>query len=203
MGETGDHDCKDKKCARDRILAAARELFYQEGIRAVGIDTVIEKAGVAKMSLYRAFPSKDALVAAFLEDVDRTYWQWWDEVMARHPGSPRTQLTDLFQSLARFTGGPRFRGCPFVNTCVEFPDPAHPGRVVAAAHSAELRRRLTELCARAGAARPESLTEQLILIMKGAYTAGNAMEGEGPLLAVAEAAEALINAAIPPQRTYS
>jgi AcrR family transcriptional regulator len=132
----------DKKCcARDRILAAANELFYWQGIRAIGIDTVIEKAGVAKMSLYRAFPSKDDLVAAYLEDLNRRYWIWWDEVTGRHPGDPRAQLLAVFQALGKFTRGPAYRGCAFINAAVEFHDRSHPGHAVAESHKREVRRR--------------------------------------------------------------
>src|SRR5437868_14912941 len=84
------------KSARDRILETAAELFYREGIRAVGIDTIIARSGVAKMSLYRNFASKDDLVVAFLTYRNGIYWQWWDHVMAAHPGDPRRQIDDLF-----------------------------------------------------------------------------------------------------------
>src|SRR5580658_7461844 len=74
-----------QKSARERILETADDLFYHEGIHAVGIDTIIEKSGVAKMSLYRSFASKDELVAAYLEARGQRYWQWWDGVMALNP----------------------------------------------------------------------------------------------------------------------
>ncbi|MBI2236139.1 MAG: TetR/AcrR family transcriptional regulator [Magnetospirillum sp.] len=189
-------NCSDKKCARDRILAAAEELFYREGIRAVGIDTVIETAGVAKMSLYRAFPSKDDLVAAYLEDLDRRYWLWWDEVTGRHPGDPRAQLLAVFQALAKFTRGANYRGCAFINTAVEFHDPAHPGHAVAEAHKREVRRRLCRLAAAAGAPQPEVLADQLQLLMEGAYSAGNTMGQDSPAAAVVGAAKVLIDATL-------
>jgi len=185
-------ECTDRACARDRILAAANELFYREGIRAIGIDTVIEKAGVAKMSLYRAFPSKDDLIAAFLDMRDRLYWEWWDQVMSRHPHEPRQQLRALFQALAKRTSSPQYRGCPFVNTSVEFPDPTHPGRAIIARHMAELRRRLASLVEGIGAPQPSRLTDQLMLLMEGAYSTGNTMGADGPSSAVADAAETLI-----------
>lgn len=185
-------DCTDKKCARDRILAAANELFYREGIRAIGIDTVIEKAGVAKMSLYRAFPSKDDLIAAFLEMRDKIYWEWWDSVVIRHPDDARGQLRALFQALAKRTSSPTYRGCPFVNTSVEFPDPAHPARSVIAGHMAELRRRMDGLVAGLGVAEPRALADQLLLLMEGAYSVGNTMGPDGPSATVAAAAETII-----------
>ncbi|RAU22313.1 TetR family transcriptional regulator [Paramagnetospirillum kuznetsovii] len=188
----------DKASARDRILAAANELFYHEGIRAIGIDTVIEKAGVAKMSLYRAFPSKDDLIAAFLEMRDRIYWDWWDGVVARHPDDPRRQLQALFAAVGRRTSGPDYRGCPFVNTSVEFPDHAHPGRVVIARHMEELRRRLGAMVEALGVTQPKILTDQLMLLLEGAYSAGNTMGPDGPSAAVAQAADSLIQLHVSP-----
>jgi AcrR family transcriptional regulator len=186
-------ECTDKKCARDRILAAANDLFYREGVRAVGIDTVIEQAGVAKMSLYRAFPSKDDLIAAFLEERDRLYWQWWDGVTSRHPDDPRQQVRALFQALGKRTSGANYRGCPFVNIAVEFPDRTHPGRAIAEANKAELRRRLLALAVGMGASAPALLADQLLLLMEGAYSAGNTMGSDGPSSAVASAADIIID----------
>src|SRR3984893_19109420 len=80
------------RSARQRILDAAIPLFYQQGARAVGIDTVIAKSGVAKMSLYRSFRSKDELIAACLDERDKSYWAWFDAVLAKHPVNPRQQL---------------------------------------------------------------------------------------------------------------
>jgi AcrR family transcriptional regulator len=188
----------DKPSARDRILAAANDLFYREGIRAIGIDTVIERAGVAKMSLYRAFPSKDDLIAAFLEMRDKTYWEWWDSVVARHPGDPARQLRAVFEAVAKRTSGPQYRGCPFVNMSVEFPDHDHPGRQVVARHMEELRNRLSVLVAGLGLNQPKPLTDQLMLLMEGAYSAGNTIGADGPSASVAMAAEIIIQAHLSP-----
>jgi len=183
--------------ARRRLLDAAATLFRREGIRAIGVDTVVAEAGVCKMSLYRAFPSKDDLVAAFLAETDQRYWQWFDAILARAPDDPRRQLRDLFAALAKFTTRPDFRGCPFVNTAVEFREAGHPGRVVAVAHKRELRRRLDDLCRRLGVADPTALAGQLHLLMEGAYSAGNTLGPDGPAALVAVAAEALVAAAAP------
>src|SRR5208282_5845045 len=78
--------------ARERILETARDSFYREGIRAVGVDTLISRSGVAKMSFYRSFRSKDDLVCAYLESSAAEYWQWWDEVIRPHAHAPRKQL---------------------------------------------------------------------------------------------------------------
>jgi AcrR family transcriptional regulator len=112
---------QERKTARDRILDTAQELFYSRGIRAVGIDMIIEKSGVAKMSLYRNFPSKDDLFAAYLERTSDRYWAWWAQVMARHPNNPKQQLLDLFQATVERVRRPEYRGCAFVNAAAEIP----------------------------------------------------------------------------------
>jgi len=189
-------DCPGKPCARDRILAAAAELFYREGIRAVGIEAVIEKAGVAKMSLYRSFPSKDDLVAAFLADRNRRYWLWWDDIIAPNQGNPRAQLHDLFAALAQRVSSPDYRGCAFVNTAIEFPDPGHPGHAVALDNKRELRHRLTLLTSALGIASAQTLADQLMLLMEGAYCLGNTLtRDDNPVASVVAAADALVAAA--------
>jgi AcrR family transcriptional regulator len=184
------------KPARERILEVAAELFYREGIRAIGVDTICARSGVAKMSLYRAFPSKDELVAAFLADADRRYWAWWDGVVGRHPGAPREQLRALFVAVAKKTTSPSYRGCPFVNTATEFPEPDHPGRAIALANKRELRDRLRRLGAAIGARDPGLLADQLLLLMDGAYATGQMLGDDGPGRGLPAAAEALIEAQI-------
>ena len=184
------------KSARTRILEAAADLFYREGIRAVGVDAVIAHSGVAKMSLYRNFAGKDELVAAFLEHRDELYWDWWDKVVARHPGDPRAQIRAIFEAVGKRTAHPDYRGCPFINTAVEFPDSGHPGRVVALANKHELRARLRALAEAAGAHDPAMLADQLLLVLEGTYVSGQTIGAEGVgQRAAAAAADALVDAA--------
>src|ERR1700747_2850731 len=110
------------KSARERVLENADDLFYREGIHAVGIDTIIEKSGVAKMSLYRSFASKDDLVSAYLQSRSQRYWHGWDGVMARNTNQPRRQLRDLFEAIEARARRPEFRGCPLLKAAAEFPD---------------------------------------------------------------------------------
>jgi len=181
---------------RERLLAAAGELFYRQGIRSVGVDEVVARADVAKMSLYRSFPSKDVLAAAYLEAIDQRYWRWWEETLARHEGEPREQLRALFRALVRRTTAEEWRGCPFTNAATEFPEPDHPARKVAEANKRELRRRLASLARAAGVARPAQLADQLVLLFEGAYVSGQTFGPRGPAAAAADAAEALIAAAV-------
>src|SRR6476469_9506063 len=181
-----------RKAARERILDTAEELFYQEGIRAIGIDTVIERSGVAKMSLYRNFASKEELIAAFLARRNEKYWHWWDGIMARHPESAARQLEDLFAALPKRICRPGYRGCSFLNAATEFPDAGHLGRQAALGHYQELRRRLLALCRRLKAAKPKQLADHLLLLIEGAYTTGGILGYRDAAKSVAKAAAELI-----------
>ncbi len=181
------------KPARERILDVACDLFYREGIRAIGVDTIVAEAGVTKMSLYRSFASKDELVMAYLERRNGTYWAWWDDVARRCP-DPREQLLTLVNEIGERVARRGYRGCPFTNAAIEFPDPAHPGRKVAEANKRELRRRLIALSEALGARDPESLGEQLLLLIEGAYSSSQTFGPDGPTRQLVAAAAALTDA---------
>ena len=163
---------KDEVSARERILATASELFYREGIRAIGVDTVVEQCGVSKTSLYRLFESKDALIAAFAAEQDRTFWTRWDHVEEQYAADPRALLDALLSWIAQRIGRPAFRGCPFLNLTSEFPDPNHPGRVIARSNKDELRARLAAIVGKLDAANPNRVASQLALLINGAYATG-------------------------------
>jgi AcrR family transcriptional regulator len=163
---------KGELSARERILATASELFYREGIRAIGVDTVVEQSGVSKTSLYRLFESKDALIAAFASEKDRLFWAWWDHMEAQHLSDSRALLEALLTGIAQRIGHPAFRGCPFLNLATEFPDDDHPGRVIARGNKEEMRARLATLVARLGARDPDRTAFQMTLLINGAYVTG-------------------------------
>src|ERR1700751_2195705 len=163
---------KGEVSARERILATASELFYREGIRAIGVDTVVERSGVSKTSLYRLFESKDALIAAVAAEQDRSFWAWWDRLEQRHADDPRALLDALLSGIAKRMGHPAFRGCPLLNLATEFPDDNHPGRVVARANKEEMRARLGRIVAKLGASNPNRTASQIALIINGAYVTG-------------------------------
>ncbi|AWK87981.1 TetR/AcrR family transcriptional regulator [Azospirillum thermophilum] len=178
-----------RKPARERVLDTAAELFYREGIRAVGVDTIIARSGVAKMSLYRNFASKDELVCAYLDRLHQQLLAWWERVTARHPGDPRAQLKGLFVSLGHWVAHPRFVGCPFSSAINELREPDNPGRLRALGVKREVLERLSRLAAEAGAAEPDKLALQLQILMEGAYTAGQSLGPQaGPAIAAAGAA---------------
>ncbi len=156
--------------ARDRLIETAIELFYQEGIRAIGIDTVIARSGVSKSSLYRTFASKDDLIAAFAEEQNRRFWQWWDEITNRYAGAPRKQIEALFDGIADLIANPQFRGCPFINLATEFPDRKYQGTAIACSNKREMCKRLRSLARALGARDPDKLSNQLALLMDGAFS---------------------------------
>jgi AcrR family transcriptional regulator len=163
---------KGEVSARERILATATELFYREGIRAIGVDTVVERSGVSKTSLYRLFDSKDALIAAFAAEQDRLFWARWDQIEEQHADDPRALLDALLSGIAERIGRPAFRGCPFFNLATEFPDQNHPGRVIAKSNKEELRARLAAIVAKLGVGDPDRVASQIALIINGAYVTG-------------------------------
>jgi AcrR family transcriptional regulator len=163
---------KGEVSARERILATASELFYREGFRAIGVDTVVEQSGVSKTSLYRLFESKDALIAAFAAEQDRLFWTRWDHIEQQYAADPRALLDALLSWIAQRIGRPAYRGCPFLNLTTEFPDRNHPGRVIARSNKDELRARLATIVAKLGAANPSRVASQLALIINGAYATG-------------------------------
>lgn len=185
----------DGRSARDRIFDAARELFYRQGIRGVGVDGIAQEAGATKMSLYRAFPGKDELVAACLRQSEREAWQWWDEVVAPHQGDPRAALVALFEAQARKQKAPGDRGCPIANAAVELTDEAHPAQAVVRDYNREKRQRLRALCRSLGARDPDTLADSLHLLMDGACVSRLTLGANGPAGALTAAATALIDAA--------
>lgn len=180
---------------RDRILATARELFYREGARAVGVDLVVAQSGVAKTSLYRWFPSKDALIAAVLEEEARDRWNGWDYTASRSDPEPRARLRAQLAGIVRYVSSTSYRGCPFRNVTVEFPDEQHPARVIALEVCNELRRRVRKLVdGIEGVGDPEQLTEQLVLLIDGAFSAAQIQGSEGSQKFLLSAAEAMVDA---------
>ncbi len=117
--------------ARKRLLEAADRLFYTEGVRAIGIDRIIAESGVAKMTLYSHFRSKDELILAVLEYREEQFTNWFEGAMERHAHSGGDRVAALFAALKEWFETPTFRGCAFINASVELADAGHPGSVFA------------------------------------------------------------------------
>jgi AcrR family transcriptional regulator len=181
---------------RERILAASSDLFYRNGVRAVGVDAIITTAGVAKASFYRHFRSKDELVAEWLRSPEA---RWLDHVVLdteRRASSPRSRLLEFFEVLVEFVEGPGAEGCPFLNTAAELHDALPPTRGVIERYLAEVEEYLRGLAEAAGIQAPDSLALQLRLVAAGLFICAVAIGAREELgLATKQAAAALVEAA--------
>lgn len=152
---------------RDRIFETACDLFYHQGIRCVGVDAIASEAGTNKMSFYRSFGSKDELVAEYLREQVRQFWEWWDGVVAEHPGDARRQVQALFDGYVAKAKQEDSYGCAFVNAAVEIREPDHPALAVVHEHKTETRRRFHHLAVAMGASCPHELGDALTLLAEG------------------------------------
>jgi AcrR family transcriptional regulator len=184
-------------CARDRLFSAAINLFYRNGIRAVSVDAIAAEAGTTKVTFYRVFESKDDLIVQVLEEQSRRFWEWWDAIVAQHPGEPRRQIEEL---IARFRdeiiGDDACRGCAVANAAVEIVEEDHPARVVIKKHKLEIARRLRELCREMGAKQPDVLGDALSLLYSGAFSARISSGGGEQVAALPSAVAALLDSAL-------
>jgi AcrR family transcriptional regulator len=179
--------------AHEQLIDAAEALFYRDGIRAIGVDTIVERAGVNKMSLYRQFSSKDDLVVAYLQRMDARFRDRVERSIAKHPGDAAKQLVQCLADLVRRASDPGYRGCPFVNVACEFADAEHPARVSVAENKAYLIKRMHELSVEAGATDPQLLADSLVLLVEGVYASSQTFgPGCGPMLSATRTAELLI-----------
>ncbi|MGB3516686.1 MAG: TetR/AcrR family transcriptional regulator [Elainellaceae cyanobacterium] len=157
-----------KPSVRDRIMQAASTLFYQEGVQNVGIDRIITESGVAKMSLYNHFKSKDALIAAWLQQRDVNWRDWFQKTVEKQATAPAERLLAMFDVLEEWFSQPDFRGCAFINSSVELVDPEHPGYQVAIEHQQALYGYILHLVQAAELDNPDAVAEQLLLLVEGA-----------------------------------
>jgi AcrR family transcriptional regulator len=151
-----------------RLLDVAAEVFYAEGIRATGVDTLVERAGVSKPTLYAQFGSKENLLAAVLDRRRAHRQQALSLFLAQAGGTGPGRLLAVFDWLAEGHSRDGFRGCPFTNAAAELPDAGHPARRVIWAYKDGLRRTLAGLAEDAGLARPEELADALLMLIDGA-----------------------------------
>jgi len=171
---------------RERVERAAYDLFSRRGVRAVGVDTVISEANVAKMTLYRNFDSKDELILAFLRRRELLWTNGWVRAEATRRGStPTERLLAIFEIFDEWFHEPDFEGCAFITTMLEFADRDSSVRQASVAHLAEIRGFLRELATDAGAADPDSFARQWHILMKGSIIAA----GEGDTEAAMRARE--------------
>jgi AcrR family transcriptional regulator len=180
-----------KPSARERLLAAASELFYAEGVHTIGIDRVIEQAGVAKASLYNTFGSKDELVRAYLEGRHANTAARITGALGRYR-TPRDRLLGVFDAQGELFAEPGFRGCAFVSASAE--SPSDVVEKAAADYRGWVRGLFTGLAREAGAPDPEGLARQLHLLYDGASLSARMDDDPSAAVAARAAAEALLDA---------
>jgi AcrR family transcriptional regulator len=172
--------------ARERILEAAYELFSRHGVRAVGIDAIIRRSGVARMTLYRHFASKDALVLAFLERREQRWTQdWLQTEVERRSGDPAERLLAVFDVFDEWFLREDFEGCSFINVLLEIADPQSELHHASAQYLTKIRAFVVDLAEDAGVADPEDLAHKWHILMKGSIVAA----GEGDRAAARRARE--------------
>jgi AcrR family transcriptional regulator len=201
--ESGEHGAAagGKARVRDRIFETACELFYRHGIHGVGVDAIAAEAGSNKMSFYRSFASKDALVAEYLREQEREYWAWWDAAVARHPDDPRRQIEALFEAQLEIALSNECRGCALGNAAAEITDEEDELSNLVRAYKDKVRKRLQAMAQAMGARRPEHLGDALMLLLDGGYFTRLVFPlGSGPISAALPAVRALIDAHLPRAR---
>jgi len=187
---------EEKPKAAERIRRTARELFYREGIRAIGVEEIVTRAGVTKPSLYRSYASKDELAAEYLRDYEVGFWKAFEAGAETHPDDARAQLLAYFEGLSQRASQAGYRGCGLTNAVVEYPGDDHPARKVAEANKRKLRARLRELAAAMGAKQPELLADGLLLLLEGTYASGQMFGAHGPAQSLVKIANQLIDASL-------
>jgi len=166
-----------EESARERILGTAYELFSHRGVHDVGIDELVERAGVAKATLYKHFPSKDELVLAFLEQREQTWTYGWVEREARRRGgTPEEQLLAIFDLFDEWFHRDDFEGCSFVNVLLEFGDLDHPVGRASADYLENIRSVIRDLALEAGLRDPDAFALSWHILMKGSIV--QAAEGD-------------------------
>jgi AcrR family transcriptional regulator len=159
---------------RQKILATAEQLIYQNGIQATGMDLLVKTSGVARKSIYRYFATKDEVAAAALNARDVRWMNWFRAESDQAPDA-RARILNMFTVLKGWFESEGFRGCAFINTAGEVGDPQDPIRLIAKLHKQKLLAYTLELCQQLDIADPEPLANQLLILMEGAITVARVM----------------------------
>ena len=186
---------------RDRIVSAAAKLFYREGIRAVSVDAVAEKAGVTKRTLYYHFRSKDDLVAAYLAGRDQPNLALFRKWFSEAEGGLPLRVEAIFRNLARSARHPKWKGCGFLRTSAELANmPGHPAIKIGAAHKKKFEEWLRATFAAEGIAESLQLARQILLLLDGSFAVVLLHRDPGYMETAGEAASSLTAAAIARRR---
>ena len=180
------------------MLDTAERLFYARGVRSVGMDELVAETGLGKQSVYRLFPSKDALVEAYRARLRGSILALADRDLA--DPDPRAALLRVIDAIEESVRATTFRGCPFHNASIEYADPAHPVRQVAAGYREDLRARLRARAVQlvGDEAEGELLGDRLALLVDGAYVSAAHLGPDGPAATGLALARELVQG--PPRR---
>jgi AcrR family transcriptional regulator len=180
-----------------RMLDTADQLFYRQGLRAVGVDEIVARSGVAKTTLYAHFKSKDLLIAAYLQRRSEASRRFLQGEAQKVEGDAGAQIETVFSLIAQGCASDSFRGCPFVNFAVEFPDRSHPAWPVCLEYRNWVHQFFASILRSGGAARPEYIASQLCLLYD-AMMIGGLFDEEGQSAAVTrETVATLMQMALP------
>ncbi|WP_282610507.1 TetR/AcrR family transcriptional regulator [Pelagibius sp. Alg239-R121] len=189
---------RDASVTKNRILDAANHLFYGEGIRAVSVDAIAERAGLTKRTLYYHFKSKDELITAYLESRDQPNLKLFAKWFNAADGTLADKIQAIFLNLAKSARHPKWKGCGFLRTAAELANmPGHPAVKVGAAHKRKFEAWLMEVIDEAGCGNAELLARQIVLLMDGAFSSMLVHRDPAYVEAAGEAAAALVGSQIP------
>lgn len=180
------------KNLRQRLLDAATELFYSQGIKATGIDAIVKLAGTNKMTLYNYFPSKDDLVLAFLRKRDEDFTDWFVEQLNSKAEHPKDKILAIFDVIEDWMSIPSFRGCAFINAAAEFPVEGNPVHQLSAEFYDKFTIFISNLAAECGIVTSESLAAQITLLVEGAIVSEQMKRRAGASRHARQVAEILI-----------
>lgn len=186
---------------RDQLVETALDLFSQKGFHATGIDKVLETAGVAKMTLYKHFRSKEELILAVLRLRDERWRNSFMRGVEKKAKAPYDRLLAMFDQIGEWFAAPGFCGCMFINASAEYADHQDPIHTAAAEHKRLVEKYVRDLTEQAGAIEPNLLAAQLCLLMEGAIvmTQVNPSEERGcAAMAAKKAGQSLIDQALAP-----
>ncbi|MFT7617332.1 MAG: AcrR family transcriptional regulator [Planctomycetota bacterium] len=186
---------KKNSSAKQRIIETAERLFYAHGLRAVGIDRIIAEAGVAKMTLYNHFASKDDLILAVLEYREGEFAAFLESKMATYVKQGESRIDAFFSTLKEWFESPGFRGCSFINAAVELAEPNHPAAAFAKKHKEQFRQQMVEIITKSVGPSGAKMAPAVSLLVEGAIITST-IDGNPDAAQIAcEGAKALIGAA--------
>ena len=179
--------------AKDALLEAACSLFYTNGIRGTSVEAILDRAGVARQSLYQHFESKDGLAAAFLKLRDERWCGWMNDFVEQASNDPRERVLAIYDFLEDWFSQPDFSGCAFINTAAEYGNPEHPFHILSSRHKARVLGDIERLCRAAKLPKPKALARQLALLMEGAIVTEQVTQGSGAAAEARGIAEFLLS----------